>query len=278
MINPRQISSRHNPQFKRWISLLDSHGIKAHQQCLVSGAKLRKELLQHSSPLIREILLPPSTEISENLPSHTTGFVLTRELFHELDVFGTQEPLLVCTTPSMPPCDLTQPPMGLEILCPIGDPGNLGALLRSCRVFDVGTVILLREAVHPFHPKVIRASSGAVFVQSLRQGCSVAELQRPEVLQWICALDMRGDDVATASWPPNVRLLIGEEGIGIPSWHFPRRLSIPQIHTSIPLNATVASSIALYAYRQQHPHEAHRGVIQMRPINPKDVPDKRSHP
>jgi TrmH family RNA methyltransferase len=188
----------------------------------------------------------------EDLPSQTTGFTLAKPLFDELDIFGTKEPLVVCTNPSMPQFDLSQPPIGLEILCPIGDPGNLGALLRSCRAFDVRTVILLREAVHPFHPKVIRASSGTVFVQSLSRGCSITELHRPEILKWIHALDMDGKDVSTVSWPQHVRLLLGEEGIGIPSFNFPQRLSISQIHTSIPLNATVASSIALHSYRQQH--------------------------
>jgi len=254
MINPPHISSRHNPQFKRWVSLLDSQGVKAHQQCLVSGAKLRKDLLHHSSASIREILLPPSCEMTESLPSHASGFVLTQELFQELDVFGTKEPLLVCATPSMSPCDLTQPPMGLEIICPIGDPGNLGALLRSCLAFGVRTVILLREAVHPFHPKVIRASSGATFVQSLSQGCSIAELATPEHLKWIIPLDMQGENIATLSWPEHIRLLIGEEGMGIPALPYSQRFNIAQIHTAIPLNATVASSIALYAYRQQHPH------------------------
>jgi len=113
-------------------------------------------------------------------------------------------------------------------------------------------VILLREAVHPFHPKVIRASSGAVFVQSLHQGCAITELHQPEILKWIHALDMDGEDVSTISWPQHVRLLLGEEGIGIPSFQFQQRLSIPQFHMSIPLNATVASSIALHSYRQQH--------------------------
>jgi TrmH family RNA methyltransferase len=253
MTRPRLISSRHNLQFKRWVSLLESQGIKAHQQCLVSGTKLRKEISQDSGTSICEILFPQSYEILEDCSSQTTSFVLSKELFDEIDIFGAKEPLLVCTNPSMPPFDLTQPPMGLEILCPIGDPGNLGALLRSCRAFGVRTVILLREAVHPFHPKVIRASSGAVFVQSLNQGCSITELHRPEILKWIHALDMDGKDVSTVSWPQHVRLLLGEEGIGIPSFNFPQRLRIPQIHTSIPLNATVASSIALHAYRQQYP-------------------------
>jgi len=253
MTNPRLISSRNNPQFKRWVSLLESQGSQTHQQCLVSGTKLRKELLQNSSMAPCELLLPPSYEIINKFESQATYISLTKALFNELDVFGTKEPLLVCPTPSIPLFDLTQPPLGLEILCPISDPGNLGALLRSCRVFGVRTVILLRESVYPFHPKVIRASSGAAFVQSLSQGCSVGELQKPELLKWIIPLDMRGDDIATLDWPQHIRLLIGEEGLGIPSLPYSRRFSIKQIHSAIPLNATVAGSIALHAYRQQHP-------------------------
>ncbi len=252
MAQPRFISSRHNPQFKRWASLLDSHGVKAHQQCLVSGTKILKEIPQGPGTSITEILFLQSDEIREELSSQGTSFALSKELFQELDVSGTKDALLVCKIPSIPPFDLTQPPIGLEILCPIGDPGNLGALLRSCRAFGVRTVILLQEAVHPFHPKVIRSSSGAVFVQSLGQGCSITQLQTPEILQWISALDMDGENVSTVSWPAHVRLLIGEEGVGIPSLPYSQRFSIPQIHTSIPLNATVASSIALHAYRQTH--------------------------
>jgi tRNA G18 (ribose-2'-O)-methylase SpoU len=67
-------------------------------------------------------------------------------------------------------------------------------------------------------------------------------------------LDMEGKDIATLKWPEHIRLLIGEEGVGIPSLRYSQRVSISQIHRSIPLNATVASSIALYAYRQQHPN------------------------
>lgn len=253
MTRPRLLSSRHNIRFKRWISLLNSDGVKTHQQCLISGTTLRKEITQRSEAPIREILFPPSYEIHEGLPSQATGFILTKPLFDELDIFGTKEPLVVCTTPSIPPFDLTQPPRGLEILCPIGDPGNLGALLRSCRAFGVCTVILLREAVHPFHPKVIRASSGAALTQSLSQGCSISELDKPEIMKWIIPLDMQGDDIATLSWPRNIRLLIGEEGMGIPALPYFQRFSISQIHSSIPLNATVAASIALHAYRQAHP-------------------------
>ncbi len=252
MTRPRTISSQKNLHFKRWASLFDSHGIKAHRQCLVSGAKLRREIEKNPGVSIQEILLPPACETLENLPHQATCFELSKALFHELDKFGTKEPLLVCEIPSLTTVDLTQAPIGLEVLCPIGDPGNLGALLRSCWAFGVRTVILLQEAVHPFHPKVIRASSGAVFQQSLSWGGSLTGLNTPDTLKWITALDLEGTSLSEWKWPTNVRLLLGEEGTGIPDFRFSRRLRIPQYHPTIPLNVTVASSIVLYNYHQHH--------------------------
>ncbi len=254
----QSITSRQNPRFKRWSSLLSSQGVKAHQQCLVAGTKLRKEVLQYSEISISEILLPPRHKADEGPACGSQGFVLSKSLYDELDIFGTKEPLVICTTPSLPSFDLTQAPTGLEVLCPVGDPGNLGALLRSCLAFGVSKVILLREAVHPFHPKVIRASSGSVFLQPLTYGGSISELHQPDILKWITPLDMQGEDIAMLTWPQNIRLLIGEEGMGIPSLPYRQRFSISQLHPSIPLNATVASSIALHAYRQQHPHQSHK--------------------
>ena len=261
MRSVQSITSRQNPRFKRWVSLLDSQGVKAHQQCVVAGTKLRKELRQHSEISLSEILLPPKYDADEDLACDSQRFVLSKSLYDELDIFGTKDPLMVCATPSLPPFDLTQAPAGLEVLCPIGDPGNLGALLRSCLAFGVHRVVLLCEAVHPFHPKVIRASSGAVFFQPLTLGCSISELHQPDRLQWIIPLDMQGEDIATLTWPQNIRLLIGEEGMGIPSLPFSRQFCISQIHPSIPLNATVASSIALHSYRQQHPQQCKQSPI-----------------
>lgn len=232
------------------MALLDSHGIKRHHQCLIAGNKLRKEIGKNPAVSVQEILLPPSWDIGNDPSYQSKRYVLSMPRFQELDVFGTKAPLLVCEVPEISSADLTKPPNGLEVLCPIGDPGNLGALLRCCWAFDVRMVILLQEAVHPFHPKVIRASSGAVFSQSLKWGGSIGDLNTSETLKWITALDLRGTNISTVKWSENVRLLIGEEGVGVPPFHFAKRLCIPQNNASIPLNATVAGSIAFYAYRQ----------------------------
>ena len=44
----------------------------------------------------------------------------------------------------------------------IGDPGNLGALVRSAAAFGVSVVVALDGTVDPWNPKVVRASAGSI--------------------------------------------------------------------------------------------------------------------
>ena len=54
-------------------------------------------------------------------------------------------------------------------------------------------------------------------------------------------------------WPKDVRLLVGEEGPGLPPFSFGKRIAIPMTESVESLNAVAAASMALYAYRVQHP-------------------------
>ncbi|MGE0473207.1 MAG: TrmH family RNA methyltransferase [Nitrospirales bacterium] len=255
---PKIISSPHNPHVKRWVSLLEPPGIKRHQQCLLSGMRIGTELLRQSPTTMLELLIP-DRKSQPDIPGFTGPvYRLANQLFQQLDIYGTHAPLWICRIPGLSLYDLTASPQGLEILCPMGDPGNLGSLLRGCWVFGVDRVILLDESVHPFHPKVIRASSGAVFSLNIYRGCAIGELGKSDIAQWITALDMTGDDMGTWDWPEQIRLLIGEEGTGLPPVSFAHRLKISQVRESIPLNASVAGNIALYAYRQTYPSIASR--------------------
>ena len=218
------------------------------------------ELLRHSPEIVVEVLLGSNVPPPDLQGFPSPIYHLAKSCFRQLDIFGTNAPLFVCRLPSLTGYDLSSPPKGLEMLCPMGDPGNLGSLLRGCWIFGVERVILLNESVHPFHPKVIRASSGAVFSLVLHRGCSMGELVRPEIARWITALDMVGDNLNTWDWPKNTRLLIGEEGMGLPPASFANRLNILQARKTIPLNASVAGHIALYTYRQTHPFSLSRRI------------------
>ena len=70
---------------------------------------------------------------------------------------------------------------------------------------------------------------------------------------WIVCLDLEGDNLSHWKWPKNTRLLIGEEGLGLPEGKFQQMVTIPQSREINSLNGAVATSIALFTYRQQFP-------------------------
>ncbi len=249
----RSISSPHHPLFKRWGRLLNSRGITQFHQFFLFGEKVIREILSRHSNQCDELITYTGSNFSLQIPPKVSCYRVAKTLFDKLDVFGTRFPLLVCQVREIPVLELHHPPQGFEVLCPLGDPTNVGALIRTCRGFGVDKLVLLQEAAHPFHPKSTRAASGAIFDQPLYRGPSLEALTNGKIARSIMALDVEGKDLSQFSWPLNVRLLVGEEGPGQPHYPFGKRLSIPMAQKANSLNATVAASIALYAYRLQHP-------------------------
>jgi TrmH family RNA methyltransferase len=176
---------------------------------------------------------------------------LSKALFEQIDVLGTKSSILVVHLPEIPEWDFSRSEKGLHLLAPLGDPSNLGALLRSAEAFGVRNVILLKESANPFLPKAIKASAGSVTRLKLWKGPAIQDLAGVKAATAkIIALDLKGSPLMGFQWPEKSYLLIGEEGAGIPDLTGLVRISIPTEAVES-LNATVAASIALYDYRMK---------------------------
>lgn len=264
MSTTRTISSLQNAHVKRWVSLQDARGIERFRQCLVFGKKVVQETLRRHPARCLELLRSAKTlrasgqaRVSFSIPVHVATSTLSPTCFNHVDIFGTGCPILICTALPLPCADVETPPRGLELLCPLGDPANVGALLRTAAAMGANQVVLLKESAHPYHPKSIRAASGAIFDVPLTQGPSVRDLPDPSKLRaspatWV-TLHAEGEGMPGFQWPKDVRMLVGEEGPGLPTCSSGKRLAIPMTESVESLNAVAAASMALYAYRVQHP-------------------------
>jgi TrmH family RNA methyltransferase len=235
-----KIESPQNDTYKKLLSLTTSKGLKKEGLFLLSGEKLIREFLKKPNmPLVHEIMgphaQPVQTDVSKQLQ-------FSAELFAELDVLGTHFNILVLEQPAIAAIDMAlHQPHGIEVVIPIGDPGNLGALLRSCEAFGVQHVILTQESAHPFLPKSVKASAGSVLRLSLSRGPALAEFPTNCI-----ALDMDGAVINDFIWPKSGLLVVGEEGPGLSNGksRFTKHIRIPTQGVES-LNVVVAASIAL---------------------------------
>lgn len=243
------IDSARNERFRTWEQLLEGKGIRKHGAFLLAGRKTVPEALAAMPDRFSAILTPEESllaPLNALLPDGVTRHLLAPPLFERLDVAGTRLPILVGRTPDMALADLGAPPVGLELVCALGDPSNLGALLRSAAAFGVRRILLLPDAASPFHPKSLRAGANAAL-----------QLDFARVAGWpalsgaagpLFALDGGGADLTRFDWPADLRLILGEEGQGLPADLAATRLAIPTTGAVESLNATVAAAIALQAW------------------------------
>ena len=245
----RKVESEQNEVYKDLKKLLSSRGIKKQGRALVSGRKQILEILR---------LLPERCEAwvdleDRNPPppdssSRLMWYQLAPSLHESLDVFGTHAPLLLIRTQDIPEWDPRDGlPDGCTVLIPFQDPENVGAAIRSSVAFGADRIVLLAESAHPYHPKALRASGGAVLHARLLHGPSLQELD--ESLP-IVPLSMDGRDISNFSFPASFGFLPGMEGPGLPDKWRQSAVSIP-IHPEVEsLNGAAALAIALYAWSQ----------------------------
>jgi TrmH family RNA methyltransferase len=234
------IESAQNATFKQVLSLTTSKGLKEEGLFLLCGEKLIREFLKKPHlKIVHEVLSSDQKPLTETV----TEIRLAPALFDQIDVLGTHFNILVLEQPPIPVLTAVDMnvyvPSDIELVAPLGDPGNLGALIRSCEAFGVPRVTLSREAAHPFLPKTVKASAGSVLRVALARGPALAEFPSTCI-----ALDMRGTPIDAFVWPSRGLLLVGEEGPGFNTAAFPTRICIPTTGVES-LNVVVAASIAL---------------------------------
>jgi len=74
-----------------------------------------------------------------------------------------QDPLAVVAIPERDADELLATAQFAVVLDRVGDPGNLGTILRSAEAAGADLVVLTPGSVDPYNPKVVRASAGALF-------------------------------------------------------------------------------------------------------------------
>jgi TrmH family RNA methyltransferase len=123
----------------------------------------------------------------------------------------------------------------------VGDPGNVGAVMRCALAFGASCVALGPDCADPYGPKAVRASMGAIF------SVPVAHAQLEQLPGERIALVARAGDALRGPANGPLTLLVGAEREGLPAQIIAgcdRSAHIAIAGES--LNAAMAATVALY--------------------------------
>jgi TrmH family RNA methyltransferase len=136
-------------------------------------------------------------------------------------------------------------PLGPLCIClhGVGDPGNVGTILRSAVAFGASCVALGPGCADPHSPKAVRASMGAIFAVALARVSAVSELPGER----IALVAHAGRAVGEMEQDRAVTLLVGSEREGLPEEVVAACEQVAHIPIrSESLNAAMAATVALY--------------------------------
>lgn len=264
------VTSSSNPAVKRMRALaLRKHrrrenaavvyGIQPVTQALHAGHEV--ELLAYAPALLRN---PGALSmVDEARQAGTRVIALDADLFTRLS--GRDGPgglaAIVATRFTEP----RQIPLGPEAvlvgLDRIGNPGNLGTIMRTADATGAAGVVLIGACADPYDPAAIKASMGAVFnvpVAKVDTSAAFFQLANDQRLPVATTASRGADKLWQTELPPRLALLMGSEGPGLAEEDLSAgtiALSIPMVGSAESLNVAVATGVLLYEVWRQRTGE-----------------------
>jgi RNA methyltransferase, TrmH family len=138
------------------------------------------------------------------------------------------------------------PPVGLA-LWRVGDPANVGALIRSAAALGPAFVCLSEGSADPTGPKALRASMGALFRVPLG---TYEDAPGPRV----ALVPYGASPLAELPFDRSATFVLGAERDGLPDElvrSCEAAATIPQLEGEQSLNVAAAGAIALYEWRRR---------------------------
>jgi TrmH family RNA methyltransferase len=137
------------------------------------------------------------------------------------------------------------PPRVCVYLQGVGDPGNVGTIIRSAHALCDGPVVLGPDCADPYSPKAVRASMGSVFARPPARS-ELGDLEGTKL-----ALDPRAEEsIAAVELRPPAVVCVGAERSGLPTEidsEVDLRARIPMLRGGPDsLNAAVSAGVALH--------------------------------
>lgn len=256
------ITSTSNVQIKQIVALLKkSKERKEKKSFVVEGRKMFEEICQDTSRVVKAYFSESYVKEyydGKELPKVPYEVVADSVFDAMAETVTPQGVLAIVKMPEYSLDEMVAEAGSLVLLENLRDPGNLGTIIRTAEAAGVSGVILSKESVDIYNPKVIRSTMGAVYrvpflyVEDFTELLKTLREQKVRLL----AAHLKGQKTFDkADYSGKVGILIGNEANGLSeeaSELAEEKVLIPMAGSVESLNAAVAAALLMYeAFRKQ---------------------------
>lgn len=258
------ISSISNAQIKNVIKLQKQARVRNEQGLfVVEGKKMYEEARNQKRVTVEKVYVSAGylEQISEDKEQYFMGNnyeVVSDSVMKEISETITPQGILALV--HQPFYEITdmigEEYTRLLILEDIRDPGNLGTMIRTAEGAGITGVILSKNSVDVFNPKVIRSTMGSIyrvpFFYTERLNQVIISLEERQIP--IYAAHLKGAvDYHTVDYGKKSAILIGNEANGLSdesSLLATQCIKIPMEGQVESLNAAIAAAILMYEVKK----------------------------
>jgi TrmH family RNA methyltransferase len=243
-------------KFRRDRGLLVCEGMDLLLAAVASGAEIRDVLVRPD--LLRELpsaLVERAKTSGDQGNGPDIGVCDEETMSYASSLGGAADVIFTCTQLQGSLSELDLQAGTTLFLDGVGDPGNVGTIVRSALAFGLLGVVCSPGTADPFGPKAMRAGMGSQFslpvITEVAPGDLLARLDAlkrkdgtvPEV--WV-ADPYGGEEVGSAVAPSGAIIVLGAERCGPgDEWRGARRVTIPQGRVDS-LNVAMAATVFAY--------------------------------
>ena len=217
---------------------------------LIEGIKMLEEAINENAD-IDLIVLREGTAIQKDI-SRFNSIVVTEKVFDTLtDVVSPQGVLGIINKKS--DIKIDESADYILALDGIQDPGNLGTIIRTADSANLKQIIVSKNTVDSYSPKVIRSTMGAIYRVNIIEVENLVEtlknLQKNNFNIITTSLNTN-NSIYDISYNKSV-VVIGNEANGVSSEVqniADYKVKIPMLGKTESLNASVATGIMIYEY------------------------------
>lgn len=250
-----RIESRDNQKIKHARKVRDG---KISDSIFVEGLRLADEVLR-SSLKIRDVFF--TRDFAKDAPDLSNKFVdanlfeVSPKIFDSLsDTKNPQGVILICEKPKTGKeiLEIDENFPLVVMLYQTNNPGNLGAILRTCEAVGVSNVVITENSADVFSTKSLRGSMGAAFRLRFWTNAVFEEVlkwAKTENLVSICADVNSRTSFRAVDWKKPRLLIFGSEAHGLSAAQrnsVDESLTIPLENEVESLNLAVSCAVILF--------------------------------